>query len=488
MRDRYDFSKGVVGKYAGKVAREFHLVPGDDEEKVSDWHHPSVRLLAGDRDPVEVIVEKARAIVLSAIDAQAPTAPIDPFRLADLLSVKVIPRPDVRDARTVCGPDRKPLIEYNPSRPRTRVRFSICHELAHTLFPDCTQQVRNRLFHSEASPVEYELEMLCNLAAAEFLLPVGSVQEDMSKLQLSIDTALELRKKYQASTEAVLLRLAGLSGTHCAVFAATTEEAATPSGKRHRLEYVKAAGNWDVGLRRGDLLPEETAANECTAIGFTAKTSEEWVPGQGKRRIEMVGVSPYPNRVLPRIVGLIRPPGPNTSDYSPIHMVRGDALSPRGKGTKILAHIVNDQTPNWGAGFGKALQAKWPKVHRQFTDFFEQLRGPKLGRTNVARATEDIITFQMVCQRGYGASSTPRIRYGALQSCLEQLRGFATQHNATVHMPRIGSGQAGGSWALIANLITEELCTKGVTVTVYQLPGTEGPHKKQLDLYENSQQ
>jgi hypothetical protein len=330
--------------------------------------------------------------------------------------------------------------------------------------------------------------MLCNLAAAEFLLPIGSVREDMSKLHLSIDAALELRTKYQASTEAVLLRLAGLSGTHCAVFAATTDESTAPSARRHRLEYVKAAGNWDIGLKRGDLLPQETAANECTAIGFTAKANEEWVLGQGKRRIEMVGVSPYPNRVLPRIVGLIRPMGAGTSDCSPIHTVRGDALSPRGSGTKILAHIVNDQTPNWGAGFGKALQSKWPKAHQQFTTFFEQIRGSKLGRTNAAHATDEIITFQMICQRGYGPSpsSSPRIRYGALQRCLEQLREFATLHNATVHMPRIGSGHAGGSWALIENLITEELSTKGLSVTVYQLPGGETTRKAQADLFQKS--
>jgi Zn-dependent peptidase ImmA (M78 family) len=486
MKDRYDFSQAVVGKYLGKIPRNFQIVAETDEGQIAKWHNPSVRLMAGDRDPVEAIVEKARSIVLAAMDSKTFTFPVDPFKLAEMLSVKVIPKADVRDARTVPGPGHKPQIEYNPTRPPARVRFSICHELGHALFPDCLQQIRHRLFHTETSPVEYELEMLCNLAAAEFLMPIGSIQEDISKLRLSIDTALELRVKYQASVEAILLRLAGLSGINCAVFAAVTDERSISGARRHRLEYVKGAQNWDAGVRRGDLLPFESVANECTAIGFTAKKIEEWVPGHGKLKVEMVAVSPYLNRVMPRIVGLIRPAGAAVTDESPIHIVRGDALLPRGEGEKILAHVVNDQTPNWGAGFGRALQAKWPLAHRQFKEFFEQTRGPKLGRTYLSRVTEDMLTFQMICQRGYGPSNRPRLRYGVLQQCLVELREAATQHNATVHMPKIGSGEAGGSWSMVSNLIAEELCARGVSVTVYELPGARISSNRQGDLFHES--
>lgn len=486
MKDRYDFSKAVVGKYFGKIPRNFEILPEGGESDLENWTNPSVRLMAGDRNPIEAIVEKARGIVLEAMDSKAFTLPVDPFKLAEILSIEIVPKADVRDARTVPGPGNRPRIEYNPARPAARARFSICHELGHALFPDCLQQVRNRSFHSETSPEESELEMLCNLAAAEFLMPVGSIQEDISKLRLSIETAVDLRVKYQASVEAVLLRLAGLSGVKCAVFAAVTDEGAGPGPKRHRLEYVKAAQNWDLGVTRGDYLPQETVANGCKAIGFTDNGVEEWVPGLGKFKIEVAAVSPYLNRVMPRIVGLIRPVGVGTADTSPIHMVRGDALLPRGSGQKILAHIVNDQTPNWGAGFGRALQSKWPLAHREFKESFEVLRGRKLGRTYLSRVTEDILTFQMICQRGYGQSASPRLRYGPLQLCLEQLRKAAAQNNATVHMPKIGTGEAGGAWGLISNLITEELCNKGVSVTVYELPGRRVSSNRQGDLFQES--
>ena len=39
-------------------------------------------------------------------------------------------------------------------------------------------------------------------------------------------------------------------------------------------------------------------------------------------------------------------------------------------------------------------------------------------------------------------------------------------------MPRIGTGQAGGDWAIIHEMIDEALVRQGVDVTVYTLPGT----------------
>ncbi len=481
MRDRYDFASGVTGKYVGKI--EHRLLPATPKER---WRHPSVRNLAGDRDPVAVVVELARQVVLEAIDSKVTALPVDPFKLAESRGVQVIPRPDVRDARTICGLHNRPVIEFNPNRPRTRIRFSICHELAHTLFPDCTEQVRHRLFHAETSPVASELEMLCNLAAAEFLLPIGSIQEDMSKLDLSIDAALKLRVKYEASVESVLLRLVGLSAGKCAIFAAVADESSAAADRRYRLEYVKGTQHWSVGLKRGHVLPRDTAATECSAIGFTAVSEEQWIPDQHKFRVEMVGVTPYPNRVIPRVVGLIKPIGHDAAKESPIRILRGDALEPRGSGEKIIAHIANDRTPNWGAGFGKALQSKWPDAQSQFKAFFERIKGQKLGQTNLSRVSSDICAFQMICQRGYGPSRTPRLRYGALRDCLEELREAALQRNAAVHMPKIGTGEAGGSWGIISNLIIEELSAKGVSVTVYEPPTKRESWNQQADLFSDA--
>src|SRR5947209_8083361 len=142
MRSHYDFANAVKGKYVGKV--DIQATPAH-ARKV--WHHPSARLIMGQGDPVEVIVEKARQLVLQAKDAGALTVPVDPFKLAQLKSINVLPKPDVTDAEIVPGPGGKPVIYYNPNRPHARIRLSICHELGHALFPDWTEQIRHRLFH-----------------------------------------------------------------------------------------------------------------------------------------------------------------------------------------------------------------------------------------------------------------------------------------------------------------------------------------------------
>ncbi|RAJ47078.1 hypothetical protein K353_00279 [Kitasatospora sp. SolWspMP-SS2h] len=40
---------------------------------------------------------------------------------------------------------------------------------------------------------------------------------------------------------------------------------------------------------------------------------------------------------------------------------------------------------------------------------------------------------------------------------------------ASVHMPRIGCGLAGGRWERIEPLVTDRLTARGVPVTVYDL-------------------
>ena len=231
-----------------------------------------------------------------------------------------------------------------------------------------------------------------------------------------------------------------------------------------------------------------SVVRDCTSIGFTAKGTERWVSDGPEIDVEAVGVSPYPNRdpgrVRPRVTGFIRPVGQSPNDPSPIHFVRGNALEPRGNDVRIVAHVVNNETPNWGAGFGRALQRKWPDAQRHFSEVFFSTHGSKLGLTCRTKVDDGLFIFQMVAQRGYGSSSSVRLRYESLRNCLAQLRQSAIELNASVHMPRIGTGEAGGSWGLIANLIIEELCAKGVVVTVYDLPTSTARPPRQSGLFD----
>jgi hypothetical protein len=61
----------------------------------------------------------------------------------------------------------------------------------------------------------------------------------------------------------------------------------------------------------------------------------------------------------------------------------------------------------------------------------------------------------------------PPIRYNAVSEALKDVAVFANENNASVHMPRIGCGLAGGDWAEIELIIKEVLVANFIKVTVY---------------------
>nr|WP_306766629.1 hypothetical protein [Tenacibaculum sp. M341] len=74
----------------------------------------------------------------------------------------------------------------------------------------------------------------------------------------------------------------------------------------------------------------------------------------------------------------------------------------------------------------------------------------------------------MIGQRGMktGSNGVP-IRYEAVDECLEKLTEVATELNASVHMPRIGCGLAGGKWEKIEPIIKENLIKNDIDTIVY---------------------
>ncbi len=434
------------------------------------WTNPSVIQFAGQSDPIDLITEKARNEVLRAIQSGWQGPPFDPFKLAEVLGIPTIPREDVLDARILTSGSNRQQIEFNPNRPRGRTRFSVAHEIAHTLFPDCAIYVRNRGQVAETREDDWQLELLCNIAAAEFIMPVGG--EIDSKTPVTIDNILKLQKQFDVSTEAISIRLAKITIEPSTIFAAARivdDEKATS----YRLDYSICSRSSTVELPRGQEI-HDTILSQCTAIGYTAKGRQQNI---GKFRglyLECVGIPPYPGRSYPRVVGIARQKNGEESRALGIKSVRGDALEPRGNGRKIIAQIVNDKTPNWGAGFARAVRDKYPLVQKDFKEW--AISHPSefsLGNTNESYISDDLSTVHMIAQHGYGESVKSRIRYAALRDCLHQLKTIALANNASVHMPRIGTGYAGGNWGYILELIDEILVTNGVDVTIYTIPDYE---------------
>jgi len=445
--------------------------------RVGYWINSSILALAGDRDPVEIITQKARTIVLNFAEEGNAGPPFDPFAIAEFLKISVVPREDIRDARTIHATGGKFVIEFNPNQPRGRVRYSIAHEIIHTLFPDCHERVRNRATHEAMKDDEWQLEMVCNIGAAELLMPIGSFP-DLEEQSLSIDKLLELRKKYDVSTEALLLRFAKLTKNACCVFSASRKESETD---HYQIDYAITSKSFRTALPSGLTLPKTSVVRECTAIGFTAKAVESWVLALGKLNVECVGIPPYPGKQYPRVMGVIRSDKERLSYERKLTYLKGDAMMPRGGDNRIIAHIVNDKTPRWGAGFGLEIRKKWPFVQEDFLSW-ASLHGAalSLGDLHLSKVDSSLSVAHMICQHGYGPSAKPRIRYKAVKTCLDKLGEIAVKHNASIHMPRIGCGQAGGSWTVVWELIDEALCQRGINVTVYDLPNSQPREEPQL--------
>lgn len=419
-------------------------------------------------------------VSLAAMEQGWTGPPFDPLKLADFLGIRVVPREDIADARTI--PSKSGFtVEFNPNRPKGRIRYSICHELAHTLFPDCGERIRNRLTHTTMKGDDWQLEMLCNLAAAEFAMPIGSLPQ-ITEDHLDIDHILKLRKEYAVSVEAMLLRLVKLTDQQCSFFCASRISDAGVAKPKYIVDYSRSSKTWSaINLHSGAELPNQTVAAECTAMGFTARGHEEWV-GLGKVKVECIGVTGYPNHPFPRVVGLLRPSRQANTHVPSITYLKGDATKPRGSERRMLVQVVNDAALTWGGGFSRHLRQKWPSLQQSFRSWAMEHRNLKLGNVHLDTVDDMLSVGSMVAQHGYGPSLKPRIRYLALRNCLTTVGELAAKNGETVHMPRIGCGLGGGSWEVVSELITGAVCSRGVSVYVYDLPGALPYERSQAEI------
>jgi len=149
---------------------------------------------------------------------------------------------------------------------------------------------------------------------------------------------------------------------------------------------------------------------------------------------------------------------------SKINYVIGDATAPEGEGKKIICHICND-IGAWGAGFVLALSNKW----RYPEDRYRAMPRYELGTAMVLNVEPDIYVANMIGQHGIRANAegVPPVRYISVADALFAVNKIAEEMGATLHMPRIGCGLAGGDWKVIEAILTEFVT---VDVTVYDLP------------------
>ena len=368
------------------------------------WTNKSVRAFAKNADPFDAIQELARRRVFEARESGWEGPPFNPLYIVEMMGARVEANSNVADARLIESKGT-PVIEFNPRQPRERVRFSIAHEIAHLLFPDWKEQVRNRGGDTSAKD-DWQLEMLCNLAASEIVLPIGSLST-ISPVP-EIEKLMHQRREFDVSVEAFLIRLANIAEQPIGVFLASPK-ISSQDKRIYRVDYfICSPISSGVNISRAPI-PDESIVHGCTAIGYTDSATENWAIGEATR-IEWVGIPGFPGTPYPRVAGLIRFDETH-GERGPVRYVHGNVLEPRNDGRKIVCHLVNDKATKWGGGVARKTANRFPNAERDFSQKIMEIPiSKRLGEVIFSNVDEDIEITSIIAQEGFGPSLFPRMR------------------------------------------------------------------------------
>ncbi|RYU94643.1 macro domain-containing protein [Emticicia agri] len=150
-----------------------------------------------------------------------------------------------------------------------------------------------------------------------------------------------------------------------------------------------------------------------------------------------------------------------------INYLKGDATLPKETGNKIIAHICNN-IGGWGKGFVLAISKRWKTPETAYREWHKTKADFSLGNIQVVQVEDEIFVANMLAQRGVGiVKNQPPIDYNAVELCLAELAKNAQALQASVHMPRIGCGLAGGKWEVIEPIIEKTLLIRDIETFIY---------------------
>ncbi len=151
-----------------------------------------------------------------------------------------------------------------------------------------------------------------------------------------------------------------------------------------------------------------------------------------------------------------------------IEYLKGDATAPFVEGNKIIVHVCND-VGGWGKGFVMAVSKRWKEPEIKYREWFAGKDNFQLGEVQFINVETGLWVANVIGQHKINTDEkgNPPIRYDAIEAGLKKVGVFAASVNASVHMPRIGCGLAGGTWDKIEPLIMETLVKNKIAVSVY---------------------
>lgn len=280
--------------------------------------HPLVReLLAaypGSASPTEAMRFAARRRLKKARAYGFAGPPFNPRILASLLGIKT--RSDTLpaglDAVLAPEPDGRLTIVWNETAPEKRANFSVAHEIGHTLFPSCAVEVQYRNQRGLNFEPDQFVERLCDIAAAELLMPLDDFKVDLASLGTTAAAVVALSERYLASQEAVALRMQALHSEPLAVAVVIAEEVAPGSLDIRALYSVpnRAMRSRWPGLESADDLRAPSTSGCWATLTGEARTRrglEPWSVAGAPATLDVEALA-LDSDGAPRSLVLLRPP------------------------------------------------------------------------------------------------------------------------------------------------------------------------------------
>jgi Zn-dependent peptidase ImmA (M78 family) len=261
-------------------------------KKNRKWRHPSVCALVdtceGSSPPQQIIRKRALELIEYAKKFGWSGPPYDPRILASILGIGVKEKNLSPGTDGVLRTDGEGQLEIlvNQGLPKTRQNFTICHEIAHTVFPDCFEIVRMRKQTGKAENYYLELELLCNLAASEMLMPMDKFARDVVYHGYSLKSVYPLAERYGSSPEAVVRRMIATElEISCAVFFRRMnkprEEKSQAGDKsvaprRMRVEYTVPSTDFPCFIPKFKSVPHNSCVNQAVLLQGVVSGVEKW--------------------------------------------------------------------------------------------------------------------------------------------------------------------------------------------------------------------
>lgn len=177
-------------------------------KRQKQWQGTTTRALQGvyaGAHPPSLFISKVRELYH---ELRLDGPPFDPWALASHLNIEVREESMALDGYVERRPDETFAIFLRTGVSLARKRFTLCHEIAHTFFFDILEDRRR---YRQKGQDDQEEEQLCDIAAAEMLMPYNPFSHDLGAMSChggpTPTDVLQLMRRYCVSLPAAASRI-----------------------------------------------------------------------------------------------------------------------------------------------------------------------------------------------------------------------------------------------------------------------------------------